>query len=739
MGGEYSAEQRKAFEPYRIKMDKAINDNEFNTFITVRDQLINSLNNREPFVEHYIVNYVKLVIKSKQASAEQKFKALLLLKECSKVGIPTMTNYIELKILKRLATLANSRLGPDCLKEYNKAAEAMGSAKFYDLDRECIQNWSLNFKHTNPAFGREEAKLREVKRLPVPAKFWDLPQSIVRQREEELSVGVNSKIDSLQLRRNRVTDYIKGEEFFAVNDPSLGALVTDYKDDVRTVKADPVIRGLQQKTRDQMSLAEKTLVDRLDREVNFHDQFIEAYNDAQNSSEPAVFLRQYHGIHGAFFEDQPLDFNSKIQQLDAMLAPNAVNAMQPNEPHFDYDHPAIREQNGNVWTDPNIQIDPIEHSNNALQSAIGQSRQPTNINVNMPSGGLISNTQPRPPIDQNNSNISLQNDYPGFINNANQIPEFSKQNTFGQMPPVAIEQPHSLPQNLNNSGIRQSNNKQPSSISASRPVNNVSVNLNQIPPRTTASFEPYNNGIQIQNQIPTSYVSGSQDPANRMPTAPQIPTSTPVVNSQINNGRGTPSRNYTRQLTAPLLSTSQTQNYNPPAQPQYDPQEDIILRENDELAREIEMLESNKNIIKESLRKAKPLQSSINMRNSVLSPRHHLQPQPSPSGLYNVMRNTDMQVIKMNQELRKLEDEFVKVNKDTIVETKDFGGFKHYKTPDGLQLELPVRSMSKSIAGKQAPRLNTQSQFVNQLHHDINRVLNKPTKYHYRPPMEPVF
>ena len=151
------------------------------------------------------------------------------------------------------------------------------------------------------------------------------------------------------------------------------------------------------------------------------------------------------------------------------------------------------------------------------------------------------------------------------------------------------------------------------------------------------------------------------------------------------------------------------------------------------------MLESNRKIIKESLRKPKPLNSSVQLRTSVLSPRHHLHPQLAPSGLYNVMRNTDLQVVKMNQELRKLEDEYVKVNKDTIVETKDFGGFKHYKTSDGLQLELPLRSMNKSLAGKQAPRVNTQSQFVNQLHHDINRVLNKPTKHHLRLPMEPVF
>lgn len=740
MGGEYSAEQRKAFEPYRIKMEKAINDSEFNVFVTVRDQLINGLRNREPFIEHYIVNYVKMVIKSRQASAEQKFKALLLLKECSKVGVPSMTNYIELKILKRLAALANSRLGPDCLKEYNKAAEAMGSAKFFDLDRECIQNWSQNFKHTNPAFGREEAKLREVKRLPVPAKFWDLPESIVRQREEELSKEVNAKIDTLKLRRNMVTDYIKGEEFFGVNDPSLGALVSDYKEDVQSIKDDAVLRKLQQKTRDEMSLAEKTLVDRFDREVNFHEQFIEVYNSAQNSSEPAAFLRQYQGVHGAFFEDQPLNFATKIGQLDAMQASNVINAIQPNEPHFDYDQPTNRQQNGNVWTDPNIQIDPIEHSNNGVSLAVGRSKPAVSSNAGMLVGGIGSGAQGRPGIDQNNSNISLQNDYPGFINNAQSIPDFNKQSTFGQPQPANLyEQQAGAQANAYGSGLRQSNNNQLSAgVPPSRPVNNVSVNFNQIPPQTTTSYQP-DAYLPSQNRIPTSYVANSQEPARVLSPGPQIPTGTLHTSSQNNNPRITPLTSEINKYTSSQQPLAQSQNSNQLPTIPYDPQEEMLLRENDELAREIEMLESNKKNIKESLRKVRPLNSSVHLRTSVLSPRHNLQPQPVPSGLYNVMRNTDLQVNKMNHELRKLEDEYVKVNKDTIIETKDFGGFKHYKTPDGLQLELPARSMSKSLAGKQATRLSTQSQFVNQLHHDINRVLNKPTKHHVRPPMEPVF
>lgn len=39
MGNRYSAEQKVQFEPYRVQMDRAVNDRDYNDFLQVRDKI----------------------------------------------------------------------------------------------------------------------------------------------------------------------------------------------------------------------------------------------------------------------------------------------------------------------------------------------------------------------------------------------------------------------------------------------------------------------------------------------------------------------------------------------------------------------------------------------------------------------------------------------------------------------------------------------------------------------------
>lgn len=48
MGGGYSAEQKKAFEPYRMMIDKAINDRDYSEFIATRDRFTADLKRKVP-------------------------------------------------------------------------------------------------------------------------------------------------------------------------------------------------------------------------------------------------------------------------------------------------------------------------------------------------------------------------------------------------------------------------------------------------------------------------------------------------------------------------------------------------------------------------------------------------------------------------------------------------------------------------------------------------------------------
>ena len=48
MGSGYSAEQKKQFEPYRVYIDKAINDRDYREFVQTRDKLNTDFQAKKP-------------------------------------------------------------------------------------------------------------------------------------------------------------------------------------------------------------------------------------------------------------------------------------------------------------------------------------------------------------------------------------------------------------------------------------------------------------------------------------------------------------------------------------------------------------------------------------------------------------------------------------------------------------------------------------------------------------------
>ena len=111
----------------------------------------------------------------------------MLLKEVSKSKDPRLVNYVAKKLLPRLVILANSPLKENCLREFNKNAEANGSARFYHLLLECFQNWGGILKDINSAFFRASRELQKKGKIPVTAKYWGIPQeqtSTVDKREQ---------------------------------------------------------------------------------------------------------------------------------------------------------------------------------------------------------------------------------------------------------------------------------------------------------------------------------------------------------------------------------------------------------------------------------------------------------------------------------------------------------------------------------------------------------------------------
>lgn len=124
----------------------------------------------------YSVDYIKIAIKDRSTIGHLKFMALVFLKELTKTNDPTLANYLDIKILKRLYQLAIAPEGPYCLQIYDKKVNLDDSAKFHYLIRECFTNWGSKFKSINKAFIAYTQKLAKKNLVPAPEdKYWSFP------------------------------------------------------------------------------------------------------------------------------------------------------------------------------------------------------------------------------------------------------------------------------------------------------------------------------------------------------------------------------------------------------------------------------------------------------------------------------------------------------------------------------------------------------------------------------------
>ena len=124
----------------------------------------------------FVVDYIKQIIKDRVANGNYKFMALAFLKEVTKTGDPTLANYLDTKILKRLYQLTIAPEGENCLRIYDKKVNLADSAKFHYLLRECFTNWGSKFKAVNKSYMMYTKKLAKKGLVPAPQeRWWNFP------------------------------------------------------------------------------------------------------------------------------------------------------------------------------------------------------------------------------------------------------------------------------------------------------------------------------------------------------------------------------------------------------------------------------------------------------------------------------------------------------------------------------------------------------------------------------------
>jgi hypothetical protein len=102
-----------------------------------------------------------------------------------KSGNPTLINYTAKKILKRLAMIANTNMGSQCLSAYNKEQDLNWASQFHYLDLETLGMWGELYQNQSEKVYFSYAKmLKESKLLPVKEKYWNYPSSGEREQTD---------------------------------------------------------------------------------------------------------------------------------------------------------------------------------------------------------------------------------------------------------------------------------------------------------------------------------------------------------------------------------------------------------------------------------------------------------------------------------------------------------------------------------------------------------------------------
>lgn len=94
-----------------------------------------------------------------------------------KTKAPQLVDYVEKKMLKRLFRLGSSRLGAECLKEFDSQADPKWSSSFHQLNLESVGMWGQVFRDSHPKYFKVASDLERLERLPVQEKYYNFPNN----------------------------------------------------------------------------------------------------------------------------------------------------------------------------------------------------------------------------------------------------------------------------------------------------------------------------------------------------------------------------------------------------------------------------------------------------------------------------------------------------------------------------------------------------------------------------------
>lgn len=181
---------------------------------------------------------------------------------------------------------------------------------------------------------------------------------------------------------------------------------------------------------------------------------------------------------------------------------------------------------------------------------------------------------------------------------------------------------------------------------------------------------------------------------------------------------------------------------NPMKNNKFDPTLNFVAKENEELAREIEALESKKKMLEEKVRDQRD-QKIFNARPS-RNPSTQMQSANAYDGIgfYNILKSQDRQIDNIDFKLRKLQNEYRKVTHEQNSINGNTPTTRMFVKPSEINPLLNYqsnrtdfrRTIYNEIGIERVPLSGnySSSAFVDQLYNDINKVLKKPSRLRRR-------
>ena len=372
MGQLTSKADQNRFEYYRSIIDKAVIDTEsYREYRKSREIIIQALQVNESLIEHFVVDYIKYLLKNISINAKMKFNALLFFKDVLKTGNVKLLKYTEKKILTRLYKIALVNPPSACLKPYSLETDNTWSEHIQHLILETLGRLAESEIVNKSQFFKYASKLKLKGILPVLERYWDFPSGNVTEKFSDEYQLAFEWLNALFGLRKDVQNLIIGERENPL-DIKINNVVEFYEQQKSKAENDPSTKKILSEPMTTLLEKEREISERLARELFFAEDFIKSYKSLKEGKTKYWFYRNYHNICRMYFDEEEADKksfykfsnsnlkkgfddfenNEKILEESKSQTPNSIkksffsNAIKKNENNKFLDCMTIKEIEG---------------------------------------------------------------------------------------------------------------------------------------------------------------------------------------------------------------------------------------------------------------------------------------------------------------------------------------------------------------------------------------------------------